>query len=64
MSEWQPIETAPKDMGLVLLITQSGNHHIDRGEYAHRMLAAAKQDGDQCWFTHWMPLPLPPKVPA
>lgn len=55
---WMPIESAPK--GLVLLLSQSGTHYIDRGEYAHRMIAAAKQDGDECFFTHWMPLPPAP----
>lgn len=67
MSEWQPIETAPKGVNILML--------SDEGVYQ------AKWNGDffepimLCWHgcgccgggshkpkpTHWMPLPEPPK---
>lgn len=69
MSEWQPIETAPRD-GTVVLVCGHGS----AGYY----VADAKWDTDEeawCLFdqpsddhvwpshghTHWMPLPEPPK---
>jgi hypothetical protein len=68
MSEWQPIETAPKIDGDRLLVVKdcghgtlpsqsiaywiSGEWHIDS---AHRTLDALGYRA-----THWMPLPKPP----
>ena len=64
MSEWQPIETAPKD-GTEIILWESRK--------GHRWLAFWHVD---CWvtsgsaeagnynfpvFTHWQPLPSPPK---
>jgi hypothetical protein len=59
MSEWQPIETAPKDGTKIL--TASGRDLSVR-EWGEN------EDGDSVWLprirgvfpTHWMPLPTPP----
>ena len=70
MAEWQPIETAPKDGTLVLVVGRNGL----------AVQASWEWDGDDptdwddgSWdywvnipgygmhvFTHWMPLPEPP----
>lgn len=72
MSEWQPIETAPKDGNCVILGSAtlgaepafwhngSGNYWGLAGWYAERdrgILLARPFGG----FTHWQPLPEPPK---
>ncbi len=74
MSEWQPIETAPKDGQHVLLaITEDGPPglgYVSEGYY--------EEDGDRGWYSanthwtdsydgslfpsHWMPLPKPPEA--
>ena len=63
MSEWQPIETAPKDgreslcwtkeCGQVVLYWDDFNHDEPRWSNGF--------DDDQITPTHWMPLPKPPQ---
>lgn len=58
MSEWQPIETAPKDGTEVLTFRKAGLQAVafDTGE-----LGWLCSDGMYLLdVTHWMPLPAPP----
>ena len=68
MSEWKPIETAPKDWTDVLLYSPDddvgyGANGVCQGWYS------MADGGFDCWMTasgpafpsHWMPLPAPPK---
>lgn len=62
MSEWQPIETAPKDGTIVLLY--DGAYPI-AGFFDFGGWIPADVDLQDMWpqieVTHWMPLPEPPK---
>lgn len=71
MSEWQPIETAPKD-GSPILIWQPGG--VTQYTWYTDCWICRWEDRYQCWTeaggelysearspTHWMPLPDPPK---
>lgn len=77
MSEWQPIETAPKDGSSVLLAVATDDGRAVAGEGWYR----DNDDSDMGWWwanespgdyyaeaieprwriTHWMPLPAPPE---
>lgn len=68
MSEWQPIETAPKDGRVVLALPVYGAH---TGTFLHWDAWSDDMSGDHQeeniysgWriadATHWMPLPTPP----
>jgi hypothetical protein len=67
MSEWQSIDTAPKDGTPVLLWTDH-EHAIAEWNGGEWWLIACQEalfDGDRpatvpCRPTHWMPLPKPP----
>jgi hypothetical protein len=74
MSEWRPIETAPKDGAMILLASADW---VDTGCW-RKELNGADDEGWTCfqiesWAyeeyaycipdpTHWMPLPEPPAV--
>jgi hypothetical protein len=67
VSEWQPIESAPKDGTKVLLFGESdGMGCISVGWYEDISQAANPDDEQGYWCsdlateTHWMPLPAPP----
>ncbi len=65
MSEWQLIETAPRD-GTEILIFGPGQMSVARWANTHlRGGWAVYTDhgwyGFESYATHWMPLPEPPK---
>lgn len=66
MSQWQPIETAPRE-GNFLIAYDNGNvvcgHYLDNSHTripfaGVRPLHGAERIGSK--ITHWMPLPPPP----
>jgi len=66
MSEWQPIETAPKD-GTPILLGIAGPHYWPRSAWwclDEERWVVHKGGRFSAWFdippTHWMPLPSPP----
>ena len=66
-SEWQPIETAPKDGRMVLLFpSRCWAEDSDRGEVGywdndfHDWGGLGSAAEDYTGPTHWMPLPSPP----
>lgn len=62
MSEWQPIETAPRN-GTRMLVAWLGNPAINRLHFRVRDKEWCDEQG-LCYRqpTHWMPLPEPPKA--
>lgn len=75
MSEWQPIETAPRDQEIDLwLVPKDGARPLRAPDCAWRLVDGRHQwvsRGDRGWeplaglgaITHWMPLPAPPSTP-
>ena len=69
-SDWQPIETAPRDGDTVLLCVQG---HVTVGGWLDRAAQDIEEyepgawegwwtlDADEGEPTHWMPLPSPPE---
>lgn len=75
MSEWQPIETAPKDGTAILVRFKHLNFKYAKTDEERDLwheICVAKwidhNDGGWTWYgicgqaTHWMPLPDPPKA--
>jgi hypothetical protein len=65
-SEWQPIESAPKDGTDILAIGRnygqdnSGFHYVNVHSFCASWLDS---DGEEyAHLTHWMPLPKPPEI--
>lgn len=71
MSEWQPINTAPRD-GTVILITRYGDTYaaffdVNDGAFPWIFLDPGSQEYTNGWQddvdrfgpTHWMPMPAP-----
>lgn len=67
MTDWQPIESAPKDRVLLLSLIRKGQlEEVHVGSFSY----ADSDDEVSCWWshqsddeivpTHWMPLPAPP----
>ena len=73
MTDWQPIETAPKDGSVILLFrTKKQTRTIYPARWAEaldpsypwQVLCAYHGDNfllDDCHMTHWMSLPEPPE---
>jgi hypothetical protein len=69
MTEWQPIETAPKD-GLAVLLWPYQPWAVLRGHAMEEVVLGYRTMDDK-WYnpeqretfepTHWMPLPEPPQ---
>lgn len=62
MSEWQPIETAPKDETLVLAVNSKGTQRVcwwAHGGWVFYQKYAGPHS-ELLGVTHWMPLPAPP----
>lgn len=60
LSEWKPIETAPKDCSWVLTYAPVGEYYIDGVDITCR----SRQNGEfmsNIQPTHWMPLPKAPE---
>jgi hypothetical protein len=64
VSEWKPIETAPRDQDFLVYLR---NGYIARGRYVNGRHFAADSFGpsgaraSDPTPTHWMPLPEPPR---
>jgi hypothetical protein len=67
MSEWQPIETAPKDGTYIVLRLfhrlegAAIGRWFDFGQVIHGVTGYWTANATQVEPTHWMPLPEPPK---
>lgn len=71
MSDWQPIDTAPKD-GSEILVNIDGKSRVVHwgGGFSHKhhgRFPWVCQSGQNAWREnvpdHWMPLPPPPSTP-
>lgn len=61
MSEWQPIETAPRDSPVVVALIHDGRVWRVSDARFNRIGWYTVHGGRSCyWATHWMPLPDPP----
>lgn len=67
MSDWQPIETAPKDGTSILTFVRDGVLPVDVGSFREDFdipgngAGTWRDDGREP--THWMPLPAAPTLP-
>lgn len=72
MSEWQPIETAPRDGTDILvwseILEELGNQSFGKLHAIARCVGGCWDVSHTCYYsveavnpTHWMPLPTPPK---
>ena len=63
LTEWQPIETAPKDKTLVLVALIRDGVVWRASDAVFNGLGWYTKNGKAChWRTHWMPLPKPDGV--
>ncbi len=60
VTQWQAVETAPARAEPLLALSESGRMSIQTGHWLRNLLHASKVDGDECNYTHWMPLPAAP----
>lgn len=73
MSEWQPIETAPRDgteilgwceIGVVVVSWNEQRFHKNPKPYWDSNRQSVTWMREYCQPTHWQPLPQPPKETA
>jgi hypothetical protein len=67
MSEWQPIETAPRDETYILGYADGEMTVVHWRDYDGEgcwqlAVSGLHADDGEWWPTHWMPLPKPPKT--
>jgi hypothetical protein len=63
MSEWLPIETAPKDGTCVLVVSCGRVVTASFSKYSEKWFDGCLNDLDGTEQpTHWMPLPAPPEA--
>lgn len=65
MSDWQPIETAPKTTDVLIfargrIVIAHQNVYGDWSEPNGDELSIYLETAHECDATHWMPLPKPP----
>lgn len=65
MSDWQPIETDPRDGEVILIFTPRTFPQVTAAEYHDGLALEHWQAVGHRWHypdepTHWMPLPQPP----
>lgn len=65
VSDWQPIETAPKDGTRILIATRSIDGGVQLVAWFGPACAAFYDETGDSYIdaTHWMPLPSPPQDP-
>jgi hypothetical protein len=69
MTEWQPIETAPKDGTAILIWPANASFYGDEAtsyvvrwhDWKEAWIEASGEEYAAFYPTHWMPLPAPPK---
>lgn len=66
MSEWQPIDTAPHNVVVLLYspyrdVTNPERIEIGCASFGSRCYVSSTIS-HHSWATHWMPLPAPPKT--
>ena len=63
MTEWQPIDTAPKTKKRILAIKKKTIKIVVYYPFLKEWGNPQEWGGDGTWMpTHWMPLPAPPKA--
>lgn len=60
MTDWQPIETAPKD-GTRIIVATTGRYWYEKHKDGWMIANCDEEYGMYVEATHWMPLPEPPK---
>lgn len=59
MNDWQPINTAPTDKKILLWAARSFTRSV--GEVYYGYVNVDYQNHPHYKYSHWMPLPEPPK---
>lgn len=59
-NEWQPIETAPKDSNLYLILHNDMHHNPEVGGWVDSMNSFWTHRYGFGEYTHWLQIPKPP----
>jgi hypothetical protein len=61
---WTPVhEQLPERLSQVLVATRDGVVKESNGSSVRELANAAQRDDDDCYFTHWSPMPAHPQPP-